>query len=75
MAIRLGALHPYSSSVALSLEQSPAIRMKLTADVMLGVMAEKLWKLRQLVGIGYVKHSCGKSPCLMGQCTINGDFP
>ena len=39
MAIRSGALHPYSSSVLLSLEQSPAIRMKLKADVMFGVLA------------------------------------
>ena len=40
MAIRRsGALHPYSSSVLLSLEQSPAIRMKLKADVMFGVLA------------------------------------
>lgn len=35
----LRALHPYSSSVLLSLEQSPAIRMKLKADVMFGALA------------------------------------
>ena len=31
-----GSLHPYSSSFLFSLEQSPAIRMKLKADVMFG---------------------------------------
>ena len=45
---RSGALHPYSSSVLLSLEQSPAIRMKLKADVMFGVLAARLWKLCQV---------------------------
>lgn len=35
----LRSLHPYSSSFLFSLEQSPAIRMKLKADVMFGALA------------------------------------
>lgn len=36
----LGSLHPYGSSFMFSLEQSPAIRMKLKADVMFGTLAK-----------------------------------
>ena len=37
-----GSLHPYSSSILFSLEQSPAIRMKLKADVMFGTLSPKI---------------------------------